>query len=469
MKTINKLIWTLAVLSTLSLAGCSGSDDDNSGNGGSGGNQGGDEPKDNKAELLIGRWYTETHESDNTQELYITEYKTDGTGWTTYAVTDKTFNNYNEWDSKWSYENSIITESFTDPLSGVPITEKYIIKSIGKYDFVLTYEELLATDNYHRIISTYNMKVGEAKDIQIDDAEFVPTSYSSDNLMVATVSNSGNVVALKRGKAYVSVKSAIGTAVIEIEVTDPDNYVDDTLPFLGEDINDIKKVYSEVVYTDSQEEDGTYLLNCRMLDKVMRDVGFYYKDGYVYQIINLIRNADINEVKKQFDKKYTYLGEVLDSYHYTTTKDYITVDIYLDPTLMSYSYKFKGENPFEDLDKNVRSIFNYKASEFSSLIGHELTEEEKANGELRLIIKDSSVFESATILFDSDTDTILYYIAYSKDGIEQELVEKWYKRNYSAGQSDYFQYTDASGNILIHIESDTDRNYVAIAYANNNR
>lgn len=467
MKIINKLICILAVLSTLSLAGCSSSDDDNF-NGG-GGNQGGDEQKDNNAELLIGRWYIETHESAKTQEIFVTEYKTDGSGHTTYAITDKTFNDYSEWDSKWSYENSIITETFVDPLTGNPVTNSYIVKSIGKYDFTMTYEELFATDNYHRIISTYNMNVGETKDIQIDDAELIPTSYSSDNLMVATVSSSGNVVALKRGKAFVSVKSAIGTAVIEIDVTDPDNYVDDTLPFLGEDINDIKKVYSEVVYTDSQEEDGTYLLNCRMLDKVMRDVGFYYKDGYVYQIINLIRNADINEVKKQFDKKYTYLGKVLDSYHYTTTKDYITVDIYLDPILMSYSYQFKGENPFEDLDKNVRSIFNLKASEFASLIGHELTEEEKANGELKLYINNSSVFESATILFDSNTDTILYYIAYSKDGIEQEPVEKWYKRNYSTGLTDYFQYMDVSGKILIHIESNLERNYVAVAYVNNNQ
>lgn len=232
-----------------------------------------------------------------------------------------------------------------DPVSKLNVVENYEIKLLDKYALTIYVIEYSQQEEYHRIVDTFNLKVGETKDIQIDDSKFIPTSYYSTDSRVAVV-NKGSVQALKRGTTYISVASSIGTAVIRVIVQDPENAFDDYLLYLGSSIDDVTKVFGDLYIENYLEDKDIYVRTFPLIDEIMEDVEFFYGlDGRITEIYASVREGvDTSIITQSLAKKYpkNYPGE--DCHYYETEKNGKEITILWNQEFNYVSYNFRTTN-----------------------------------------------------------------------------------------------------------------------------
>lgn len=266
---------------------------------------------------IVGEWL-EDGSSSSSKHFFVATYYESGKVKTWEAYADNTYlpTTYFNGEGAYEYDGSSLSLNVESELGKT--TDEYKVREISKYNMLLYYEQTASTDELHRIIDTYEMKVGESKDIKIIDSEFVATSYSSCDKGIVTTDQNGNLKAVKRGTTYIKITSSIGTAIIRVIVNDPDNYFDDGLVYLGESVAGLTPVYGDM-YRGNAWGDRSY----NLIDDVMLkiEVTCETEDIVSWVTIHLTDNADLDKVYQSLKNKYTLDSDYEDIADFTTQKE----------------------------------------------------------------------------------------------------------------------------------------------------
>lgn len=334
-KLFQFLMIALSIVMVPALSACSsGSDDEPKG--------GGDEPAaPSQSELLVGEWMEEVGQTASNKVLFVIKYEKGSSFNVVFDYVTTTDSYFTGWNGTYSIKNSTIILDYVNML-GTKDHSELQIKSIDNYKLTTYDMNMQATEYFYRIVDTYQMNIGETRDLIISDASFSPSSYESSNVRVATVSG-GKVQALARGTSYITVNSSVGKAVVRVVVTDPNNYADDLLPYLGENISIAKNDWGAEINDESDDVGSDLTLNLyRVFDDLTQLIGFYYDSTRTIQQINVIyrQGTDSNKIKSWLDKKYEYLGFESDCYYYSTYKNNRVVVIQFLPKYLTLGYSF---------------------------------------------------------------------------------------------------------------------------------
>lgn len=467
MKNIYSFLCKSFVLTAIVLlASCSKGDDDNTG--GSGGGETPQPGTPDYASLIVGEWFV-NQDTGSSFTSGFTLFNSDGTFSSSMIQASLDASDYSSWSGTYNVTGNIFTQEYISAIDGRYVSGTYEIKRITKYDMELYYTALGMYEQSHKIVDTYQMKVGETKDVKINDPDFTPITYSSYDKKVATVSTSGTITAVKRGVSYIQVSSSLGIAVVRVVVTDPDNFLDDMVPYLGEDIAVASAIYG-TAYVEQDQGDGRIMRHYFLVDELMRQVGFYYDTSskLVSSIIVAFRNSvEISKIKASFDKKYEFLGNADDGDEvYTTTKNDVIVYIRINHDLGTVMYWLDEYNPYQDMDEALKNISTYLATDVARIWGYTITEKDFGRGYYFLDFG-NSIYDNIAIMFNKETYVIEYIWAFAKAGVTRSDVEKWYQQNYIKTSSDYYPYYDSVNNIYIHIDESDGYVEVVYAFANN--
>lgn len=402
---------------------------------------------------IIGEWFEDASEGD--AQLYsTTEIKEDGTlsMWFGYASSPQSL--YFTYDGTYSYNDEKLTQRYVSPITGDNTTEEYDVKAVDDYTLTLYAENVATTSTHHRIVNTYNMSVGESKAFSVNDTNFDATSYSSTNNSIAQVDGSGNIVAMKRGMAFICANSSIGTAVIRVVVTDPDNVIDDFMSFIGSSITEVEKVYGRnYIEVPSIPTERTYAL----LDETTESVVFQHFSGVVLAIVANLRN-DVNSdaIIESFSKKYNVenIGRVSARFNTVVDDQKYSILYLIGDGMITYMPVIETPEPgtteypsaaFEQFDNLITMG---TATDAANMFGYQLTEENMEDGWFDIDVE-NEVFSSVTVMFDEDPDSddfmsITSVSMSTKSGIKQEDIEYWYKEHYTATGDEKNPYSSST-------------------------
>lgn len=285
---------------------------------------------------IVGEWFEDGSNSDSKHFLVVT-YNESGKVKTWEAYADNTYLPTSYFNGEGTYEYDGSSLSLNVESEQGKITDEYKVRKISKYNMLLYYEQTASTDELHRIVDTYEMKVGESKEIKINDSEFVATSYTSCDKGIVTTDQNGNLKAVKRGATYIKITSSIGTAIIRVIVSDPENYFDDCLVFLGEPVECLTPIYGEI-YRGNAWGDRKY----NLIDEIMLSIDVSCEDtGNISDIIiNLTDDADLDKVLQSLKMKYEIDFEILDAIYFIAKKGNNDVSISFDKSERSIIYYF---------------------------------------------------------------------------------------------------------------------------------
>lgn len=334
---------------------------------------------------------------------------------------------------------------------------------LNKYDMRLFYPDLQMEEIDHRIVDTWHMKVGDVDDVLINDPDFIPMEFSSDDETVASVSSSGTVNALKPGTAYILAASSIGGAVIRVIVELEDNPLDDYLQYIGEDIETGTKAYGPF-FTDISNDDNSELTSryYYLWDENVSELAFTYNQkGGIEQVALMVRNDEIlQKVIAAYWEKYEYVNDTGTLLIFRSSKNVRRVLIGIDYTSGIIQFIYADDNdPFAQYDGLVVK----NASEIAAMVGHTITDAEKRSGNFIELIMNSSVYQAISVYFDPETDEVSIVRLYCKKNISYSEVDTWFSMNYLATGSESIQYAQMSPYILISLSTTSD-NEVVITY-----
>ena len=441
--------WLLAIfaLATFLLA-CSSDEE----SGGGGGTQ--------TMDALVGDWFQEAS-TDNSQILGTSKYNADGTYEAWYANVDPETNYYFTYSGKYTCDEKSITVNYVSPFTNNPLKVQHAIRSQTKYDLV-TFDPVNSTvGEQHRIIATYNLSVGQSATFQNEDTEFKAASFTTTAKRIATVDARGNIKAVGRGMAFICAKSSIGTAVVRVIVTDPNNVIDDYLQFMGMPVENTIATYGNS-YQKLQLDDGMEGLFFNVIDDMVETVVFAYgADKKVNIIIVTPREeADLTLVSSSFDKKYETLLKQNSQFYYGTEKDGRGITILLNPTTIIYVF---DADPYSEYD----DLVSLSLEQIASRLDYTLTAEDWTNGYFIQSV-DNQVFEFVMVMFDTATHKVLQVSLFCYDNMQMEEVEEWYKEHYFATDIDAHTYGQqevwATGDYIIQVEEDETLHYVSVSY-----
>lgn len=433
--------WMLIILSFI-LVGCSEDDDTYTGV---------------QVSDVVGEWYTEN-------DIQTLEYReritfalgSDGSYKVQIAYATDRGSEMNEYDGTYT-------------ISGKRMRIQHFSSSqpevlfLNKYDMRLFYPDLQMEETDHRIVETWHMKVGDVENLLINDPDFIPLAYSSDDETVASVNPSGTVTALRPGTAYILAASEIGTAAIRVVVELEDTPLDDYMKYLGESIETGTKAYGPF-FTDFplEDESGLFMRYYYLWDENVSEFAFSYNEkGGIERVTLMVRKAEIlQKVIDAYSKKYEYVSDTGSFYVFRSSKNVRRVLISVDYTNGIIQFAYPDDNdPFAQYDGLVVK----KASEIASMIGHTITDAEKQNGYFIELIMNSSVYRAITVYFDPETDEVSIVRLYCKKNISYSEVDTWFSMNYLATGSESIQYAQMSPYILISL-STIDDGEVVITY-----
>lgn len=308
------------------------------------------EPEPTPAFSIIGEWFSD-NSSDGVRMYDIMKFEENNTYSEWFGRIIANESNILITKGTYAKEENILKCKYANPVDQTNTTDNYEIKLLDKYTLTCYLKEYSQQEECHRIIDTFKMVVGETRKIQIDDSKFIPTSYKSTDTKVAVVNN-GDIQVLKRGTAYISVTSSIGTAVIRVIVEDPDNLIDDYLKYLGISIDDAAKDYDDL-FEEIPFRDG-FARSYYLLDEIIECVSFIFSlDGNITDIYADIRNGiDTSALQQSFAKKYpkNYPGD--NCHYYDTEKKGKNATIIWNYDLNFISYQYKSDNgKNEDTEK----------------------------------------------------------------------------------------------------------------------
>lgn len=385
-----------------------------------------------------GQWLQETT-SGGVQVMATDNYKEDGTfdSWIYFAGDQYTYS------GTYTYSDNKLTRRYVSPITNSNTVEVYIVNKLDKYSMSSTLDAVQASENFYRIVNTYQMNVGDSRAFSVDDADFAATAYSSTNPQVATVDATGKIQAVKRGFAFIKASTASSTAAIRVEVADASHPVDDLMPFMGGSIENVKAAFGDN-YT---EIPGELLTEWRydVIDNVIKSVSFSHLMGNVMTAtISLRDEADFNAIAQYLDEHYTLKQSNSAFRQYSTEvgDERYAIMLSLSQKLITFMRDFSNPDPEQktfpdEAYQQFDGLILQKINDAASALNYELTEEDWENGFTELISIDNPIFASLSLIFDEDEDSDEYMEVGTvtldcKNGIKQEDIEGWYKEHYEA-------------------------------------
>lgn len=413
---------------------------------------------------IVGEWLEDQSYGDR-KALYTLNIKADGTTEMWQGLSNQSNSLYYSYSGTYTYDGSTLVQRHISPIDNSNVTEKYEVMSIGKYDMITYYAQLTSTSFLHRIINTYEMQVGEVKTFQPADMILGASSYSSTNSFVATVNN-GSIVANKRGIAFIYVDSPEGRAAFRVVVKDPDNYVDDCIPFLRLQVNDVVSMFGSEYSLLIDNSTGIQSIRYNQIDELIESVTFSYTaKNMVNDIVVRIReSADLTKIRKSLDNKYSDVEIVEDGVIYTVANDKYVYGIYWIPRTRSLLYKVFG-HPCEDYD----DIIYYTPNQIAAQLGYTITAQDKTNRFFRIPITDN-LYDRMEVFIDEQGNTMAIDL-YCKEKVDPNKVRSWFEENYyPTGRKDY-PYGNkenwVASDVLVTIKEDNTNGRTFVEYYNN--
>ncbi len=296
---------------------------------------------------LIGEWL-EYDDNQSIKSLFVAEYRADGTFSSNHWIVGMQFNGHFQNHGTYTFDGTTLNTSYTSSAIEGMQTACMTIQYLSQNTLVVSNEE--ASETQYRIITTFNMQVGEEANFPTSSLGLTPSGHSSLDAKIATIDNAGRIKAVKRGTTYVCASSGTEAVYVRIVVTDPNNIIDDYLPFLGESISTVTDAMGEWFLSSNDGQMTVHSYN--MLDDIMRDVVFIYTNDtkQIKEIyVDIREEADIEKICDAFSGKYRLLAiHQGNSYLFTTQKEGRDVVIYIAKEERTVGYYFSDENNYEE-------------------------------------------------------------------------------------------------------------------------
>lgn len=437
---ISKLKWTfMASIVCLAISSCA--DDDNSG------------ITNPIRGSIVGEWFND--QSKGSEKLFaVGHYYDDGAYDKCFVWINKDQNSYDYSNGTYSFINSIYTENINNA------STSFDVQYMDGYSLIISNSDLGAFEKFNRIVDTYDMVVGEERLYVIEDIDFIPTEYVSTDPSIATVDDAGIIHAVKQGMTFIKATSSLGTAVICINVTDPNNIIDDFASYIGASIDDIKNIYG-TNYIDLYN--GTAAeRNYNIYDKYVEHAVFMYFARTIFNIsINLREYADWDAILSSYRSKYDK-DENNDQVFTTTIRGKkVKINVMPFDNTISFSeitdQQVPDNDDFHASDKSYQQfddIMNMPVAQAANILGVEMTDEVFNNRSFSVNIDDNEIFERIHVIFDTMEEPYNVYCItmYGKRGISRENIEPWYKEHYKATGDELSPYYSEEGDFYIQFD-----------------
>lgn len=415
MKLTKYLAFVVSALLVLPLTGCS-SDDDTGGS------------AEYSVAEMVGEWFVEMDVDNNVDKEVVTFTLGNGGAYDVVVrYCSKNEGYKDEFNGTYTVSGNKLKTEYD--LYGERFSSEYQIRKVGKYDMMLFLTAMQVEEIDHRIVDTWNLKVGQTDDVFVNDPEFFAEEYTSNDEKVAAVSSTGTVTALRQGTAYISATSSVGTAVTRVVVEDPNTYIDNFMNYFGESVDVATHAYGNL-YDEQILKDNNNLMmrHYYLTDDKIHEVGFSYNEnGIVEDIRVVIRDdATINTVLDTFANLYDFIAQSDNKYYFRTTKNARSVSVSFDMSRRFIQYEYESANdPFAVLDGLIYNT----ATEIAAKIGHEITNEERQNGQFISVLSNST-YDAIAVYFDGNTDVVSNYRLHFNSSVGYEEVYQWYSHHY---------------------------------------
>lgn len=373
-------------------------------------------------ESIVGEWFTDYGvETKGMKQVFTYDFMADGSFTASNTQITPEDPGFGYYDGNYTVTGKRLRLQYEENGEKLSLTSE--ILTLSKYDFIVLNRSVMSEEVNHRIIETKYMKTGESDNILIPDNDFIPESYISNDELVATVSNTGVIKAIRQGTAYISVKSSIGTAVVRIDVTDPDTYVDNYLKYFADNLSTATKAYGDIFADEKEIEEGVSVRNFFVIDDKVGIVSFYYDSSNMVNIIfvNLMDGVDHYEILKAYEKQYDFLYNIEDSYYFRAKKYGRQVSIDVNVSYNYIYYKFIDEtDPMAIAD----SFISMTTSEVANLLRYTITEEEGSF----IVPINHPYFYGVKVYYTGEKITSIVFL--SKQQYRDDIYG-WYSQNYT--------------------------------------
>ncbi len=445
-KYLETKMWPLIVMAIMICVSCS--DDDNNENNGP-----------NHKTNIVGEWYSDHSSSDKILRTVI-RYESDGTYHFETIISSKKegVNEKFSISSTYTINNNVLKESgFGDDESEI---ETYNIIETNKYTMTLFYDKTQDTEIYHRIIDTYDIERGNVLSYDTSNIDFTPISFTTSDSCIVSVAENGEMKAVKRGTAYITMKSASEAAVIKVNVKDGNKVTDDYSDKLNLSKQEIINQFGNQYFMTNEGSLITYYTG----DWEIKEVGFFFNDfGKVETIIvEYWQDIDMNAIDESLQKTYQLMGsDDNNSIFYSSNASF---DFLINCDKQGHLVCYKKQlSEFEYFD----SFKNMTADKIAEAIGYTITEEDDG-----IFYKTyyGDYFDNITVDYDNDTKEVRMILLRCVEGISPEDIEPWYKDNYATyvdqlgycEREDWWNMTPAIF-VKISVNSRNGRTYVTYA------
>lgn len=387
--------------------------------------------------LLVGSWYEETQNEENTYSASSAFYGkycnklVQGEGQGTYRL-DTERNRLT-----WSYH-----------VNGMGMTSDWKLRDISKYQFVQYSDVAILT--YGKIVDTYNMNDGDTKTISFNELNV--QGYESTNEHIATVSSDGLVTATgEKGTAYIKVKCLEANVYVKVIVGDnyPDLWIDYS-GLLGNDYAAMKNLLGD---PDSSSENGGYSLYVYVteLHNILRGlrVSINSDTHKIDQIDMIIREGVPQEELLAYMNAHYYRlgGNYGTQYHYSSSS-------LVEDSRACYAYDkskktimiITGEDYMDQMGlsffPNLNSVFGMSKEELKSKMAYrgysfiQSFDSYSFNGSDSYIITNSNIVTAAEFVFNPDNVVSQYWL-YLLAEVDQAEVLKYLREHYTEATDEY--------------------------------
>ena len=451
MKKINKYVSLfVAVVIAFTLVGCTSDDDIGI-------------SYSDYQNFVVGEWYVEVGDNRDFKQRIVFEFTQDG--YFCLLNTGVTVNNsyYDEGEGTYSVNGNKLNESFI--INGVKNSAEYEIRSVNKYDMHLFLKANQQEETDYRIVETIQMKEGDTHNVSINDPDFYPDEYVSDDDLVAKVDNTGKIQAVRQGTAYILIHSSIGTAVIRV-VVETESYIDDYVKYMGEHISAPTKAYGNIYHDAYYEEYGSNIRAFYLQEDKVDIVSFYYNKDQIVEgvVIGLRELTDIEKIRYAFCRSYEYIDTKDGIQNYSTIKNARKIFINFNESTGNIVYYYEStEEPFKEANDYVKHLASMSAAEIAAECGvavEYLQLLQLVFGYVEFNVSD--VFPQLHIIFDWDKGKISKMRLYPRKDITFESIDAWYRQNYILTGYDElgsYMYRSINPEMFIGIDQESDSSY----------
>lgn len=392
-------------------------------------------PSEDEVTSVVGEWYDD-QSTDNSIEFSVANYHQDGT-FSMKTVTCSASKNMNfliNSDGSYQYKNGYLIENHTQ--TGIL---RYKVNSLTKYTLTTELDNYGAISYQHKLINHYKMNVGDERKFVFSDFDFNIKTYKSSNSRIATVDSNGNIVAKKRGEAYILASNGLESVAIQVIINDED-FIEDYTVLLGKTT---KEITQELGGNYNIKKDGDFTTyHYYVYDDCVSQLTIGFQNDKVEQIdVRLTGAKTWEETYKLLNSKYINIGQTDEGFAYSHQNGGYKCFIFCNEKekALTYIYSYDELNEYDQLKYNtiddVAKKYNVKDN---------LDEDKDGDGEnvISIPLKDSKYFTSLAISYNIKTREIKTYILYGKNDLDVNELDSWYRQRYYFLNADDYVFGD---------------------------